>query len=116
MILIFLLYCFGITISIIITVSRVLRDSTPISYIILYSPQFRSHQEIKMAARRTQRSTSCYDLTEKQGNVNNLFSVNLGAFEDSSILSVREASRLQTFPNSLFTPMTLCVHAKSKFN
>ena len=25
---------------------------------ILYSPQFRSHQETKMAARRTQRSTS----------------------------------------------------------
>ena len=32
---------------------------------ILYSPQFRSHQETKMAARRTQRSCNIYDLTEK---------------------------------------------------
>ena len=31
---------------------------SPIPTGILYSPQFRSHQETKMAARRTQRSTS----------------------------------------------------------
>ena len=31
---------------------------SPLPTGILYSPQFRSHQETKMAARRTQRSTS----------------------------------------------------------
>ena len=34
------------------------RPSPPLPTGILYSPQFRSHQETKMAARRTQRSTS----------------------------------------------------------
>ena len=33
----------------------------------LYSPQFRSHQETNMAARRTVNDT--YDLTEKSGTV-----------------------------------------------
>ena len=36
--------------------------------VCVYSPQFRSHKETKMAARRT----DIYDLTEKRGTVNSL--------------------------------------------
>jgi len=38
---------------------------------ILYSPQFRSHQETKMTARRTQRSTSTIP-RKIEGTVNSL--------------------------------------------
>ena len=45
---------------------RPLCPPPPLPTGVLYSPQFRSHQEIKMAARRTQPSTrDIYNLTEK---------------------------------------------------
>ena len=46
--------------------SHTIKTPPPLPTSILYSPQFRSHQETKMATRRTQRSTSTI-LRENRG-------------------------------------------------